>query len=224
VRELLSTLFGNNDIIDMSTLRPLPPHLPPYLHLLAAQGTQQSFKKGNLIFKDGDPGDVVYILLEGRVRAFGSSISGKEITYGYIDAGEYFGELTLDGGRRSASIEALEPCICVIVTNAQVQFFMQDHPKFATDMLHTVISRARQSTDNARNIALLDVYSRLKHTIEKITPAVDVVVSITHQDLAADVGASREMVSKLLKDLEFGGYINFESRKLTRLKALPVRW
>jgi CRP/FNR family cyclic AMP-dependent transcriptional regulator len=192
--------------------------------LLAAQGTQQSFKKGNLIFKDGDPGDVIYILLEGRVRAFGSSVSGKEITYGYIDAGEYFGELTLDGGRRSASIEVIEPSVCAIVTNAQVQTFMQDHPNFATDMLHTVISRARQSTDNARNIALLDVYSRLKHTIEKITPAVDVVVSITHQDLAADVGASREMVSKLLKDLEFGGYINFESRKLTRLKALPVRW
>jgi CRP/FNR family cyclic AMP-dependent transcriptional regulator len=163
-------------------------------------------------------------LLEGRVRAFGSSVSGKEITYGYIDAGEYFGELTLDGGRRSASIEVIEPSVCAIVTNAQVQTFMQDHPNFATDMLHTVISRARQSTDNARNIALLDVYSRLKHTIEKITPAVDVVVSITHQDLAADVGASREMVSKLLKDLEFGGYINFESRKLTRLKALPVRW
>jgi CRP/FNR family cyclic AMP-dependent transcriptional regulator len=192
--------------------------------LLAAQGSQQSFKKGNLIFKDGDIGDVIYILLEGRVRAFGSSISGKEITYGYIDAGEYFGELTLDGGRRSASIEVIEPSVCAIVTNAQVQTFMQDHPNFATDMLHTVISRARQSTDNARNIALLDVYSRLKHTIEKITPAVDVVVSITHQDLAADVGASREMVSKLLKDLEFGGYINFESRKLTRLKALPVRW
>lgn len=95
----------------MTNLRALSPDLHPDLQLLAAQGTQQTFKKGKLIFKDGDPGDVIYILLEGRVRAYGSSLSGKEITYGYIDAGEYFGELTLDGGRRSASIEALETSI-----------------------------------------------------------------------------------------------------------------
>lgn len=101
---------------------------------------------------------------------------------------------------------------------------MHDQPQFATEMLHTVISRARQSTDNARNIALLDVYSRLKHIIEKITPEVAVTINITHQELAADVGASREMVSKLLKDLEIGGYISFKSRKLNRLKALLVRW
>ena len=158
------------------------------------------------------------------MRAFGSSLSGKEITYGYIDAGEYFGELTLDGGKRSASIEVIESSICTIVANAQVKVFMQDHPKFATEMLHTVIRRARQSTDNARNIALLDVYSRLKHAIERVAPQMLVEVKITHLELAADVGASREMVSKLLKDLEIGGYINIQNRKLSRLKALPVRW
>ena len=101
---------------------------------------------------------------------------------------------------------------------------MQDQPQFATEMLHTVISRARQSTDNARNIALLDVYSRLKHTIEKITPDVEVGVNITHLELAADVGASREMVSKLLKDLEVGGYVRMKNRNLSRLKGLPERW
>jgi CRP/FNR family transcriptional regulator, cyclic AMP receptor protein len=236
VRELLSTLFDNSEFVDMTTLRSVLPDLtsdlssdllsdlPPDLQLLAAQGTQRSFKKGELIFNDGDPGNGIYILLQGRMRAFGSSVSGKAITYGYIDAGEYFGELTLDGGRRSASIEAMEPSNCVMVSNAQVKTFMQDQPNFATDMLHTVISRARQSTNNARNIALLDVYSRLKHTIEKITPQIAVSVNTTHLELAADVGASREMVSKLLKDLEIGGYINLKSRKLTRLKALPVRW
>ena len=199
-------------------------HLAPDLQLLAEQGKLQSFKKGELIFKDGDPGDVIYILLQGRVRAYGSSLSGKEITYGYIDAGEYFGELTLDGGKRSASIEVMEASVCTKVTNAQVKAFMHDQPQFATEMLHTVISRARQSTDNARNIALLDVYSRLKHAIEKMTPEMAVGVNITHLELAADVGASREMVSKLLKDLEIGGYVSIQSRKLSRLKALPVRW
>jgi CRP/FNR family transcriptional regulator, cyclic AMP receptor protein len=216
--------FRQQHITDMTTLRTLPPNLTPDLQLLTAQGTQHSFKKGELIFKDGDAGGVIYILLQGRVRAFGSSVSGKEITYGYIDAGEYFGELTLDGGKRSASVEVMEASICATVTNAQVEAFMQDHPRFATEMLHTVISRARQSTDNARSMALLDVYSRLKHAIERVAPQLAVGVNVTHLELAADVGASREMVSKLLKDLETGGYISIQSRKLSRLKALPVRW
>jgi CRP/FNR family transcriptional regulator, cyclic AMP receptor protein len=201
-----------------------PATLPTDLQLLANLGKEQKFKKGELILKDGDKGDALFILLEGRVRAFGSSISGKEITYGYVEAGEYFGELTLDGGMRSAFVEALEPCLCAIVSNAQVQTYMHDQPKFATDLFHTVIRRARQSTANARNIALLDVYSRLKHTLVKMTPKVANSVNITHSELAADVGASREMVSKLLKDLEVGGYIKVQSRQLSRLKELPERW
>jgi CRP/FNR family transcriptional regulator, cyclic AMP receptor protein len=198
--------------------------LAPDLQLLAAQGKQQSFKKGAIIFKDGDKGDALYILLEGRVRAYGSAITGKEITYGYVTAGEYFGELTLDGGNRSANVEAMEPSKCAIVTNAQLEAFMQEHPRFSTEMLHTVIRRARQSTDNARNIALMDVYSRLKRAIEKITPEINIGISITHSELAADVGASREMVSKLLKDLEVFGYVKMQNRQLSRLKALPERW
>lgn len=198
--------------------------LSPDLQKLASLGKLKSFKKGELIFKDGDNGDGLYILLEGRIRAFGSSVSGKEITYGYVLAGAYFGEMTLDGGKRSANVEALEPSQCAIVSNAQLVTFMQEHPSFGTEMLHTVIARARQSTDNARNIALLDVYSRLKHILQKLTPESNVSVNITHSELAADVGASREMVSKLLKDLEVGGYVSLQNRNLTRLKALPERW
>jgi CRP/FNR family cyclic AMP-dependent transcriptional regulator len=198
--------------------------LTPDLQKLSALGKQKSFKKGELIFKDGDSGDGFYILMGGRVRAFGSSVSGKEITYGYVAAGAYFGEMTLDGGKRSANVEALEPSLCAIVSNAQLETFMHENPRFGTEMLHTVIARARQSTDNARNIALLDVYSRLKHILQKLTPEPNVSVHITHSELAADVGASREMVSKLLKDLEVGGYVSMQNRYLARLKVLPERW
>jgi CRP/FNR family cyclic AMP-dependent transcriptional regulator len=198
--------------------------LTPDLQLLAALGKQQSFKKGALVFTDGDKGNGLYILLEGRVRAYGSSVSGKEITYGYVSAGEYFGEMTLDGGKRSANVEAMEPSVCAIVSNAQLEAFMLEHPRFGTEMLHTIIARARQSTENARNIALLDVYSRLKRAIERVTSELSVAIGITHAELAADVGASREMVSKLLKDLEVGGYVKLQNRQLIRLKELPERW
>ena len=199
-------------------------HLPAVLQLLAAQGMLRSFKKGALVFQDGEMGDSIYILIEGRVRAFGSSISGKEITYGYVNTGEYFGEMTLDGGTRSASVEAVEPCVCSMVSNMQVLAFMEQHNAFAREMLHTVIARARQSTKSARDIALLDVYTRLKHIVEKHAPTIGSSVNISHAQLAADIGASREMVSKLLKDLEQGGYIEMKSRLLTVLKKLPARW
>lgn len=199
-------------------------HLPAILQLLAAQGMLRSYKKGALIFQDGEQGDSIYILISGRVRAFGAAISGKEITYGYVAAGEYFGEMTLDGGTRSASVEVIEPCVCSMVTNMQVQAFMEQHSHFAKEMLHTVIARARQSTNSARDIALLDVYTRLKHTIEKHAPTIASSVNISHAELAADIGASREMVSKLLKDLEQGGYIDTKSRQLSVLKKLPARW
>lgn len=198
--------------------------LPAILQMLATQGVQRSFKKGALVFQDGETGDSVYILIEGRVRAFGSSISGKEITYGYVSAGEYFGEMTLDGGTRSASVEAVEPCICSMVSNMQVLAFMEQHNSFAREMLHTVIARARQSTNSARDIALLDVYTRLRHTVEKHAPTIGSSVNISHAELAADIGASREMVSKLLKDLEQGSYIEMKSRQLSVLKKLPARW
>jgi CRP/FNR family transcriptional regulator, cyclic AMP receptor protein len=114
--------------------------------------------------------------------------------------------------------------VCAIVSNAQLEAFMLEHPRFGTEMLHTIIARARQSTENARNIALLDVYSRLKRAIERLTAEMAVAIGITHAELAADVGASREMVSKLLKDLEVGGYVKLQNRQLIRLKELPERW
>jgi CRP/FNR family transcriptional regulator, cyclic AMP receptor protein len=83
--------------------------LTPDLQLLAALGKQQSFKKGTLIFSDGDKGDALYILLEGRVRAYGSSVSGKEITYGYVSAGEYFGEMTLDVAKGLPTLKPWSP-------------------------------------------------------------------------------------------------------------------
>ena len=205
------------------TMMPLD-HLPAVLQLLAAQGAQRSYRKGALILQDGEQGDSIYILITGRARAFGASLSGKEITYGYVSAGEYFGEMTLDGGTRSASVEAMEACVCSVVTNTQVQAFMEQHPNFAKEMLHTVIARARQSTNSARDIALLDVYTRLKHTIEKHAPDIGSSLNISHAELAADIGASREMVSKLLKDLEQGAYIEMKSRQLSVLKKLPARW
>ncbi len=208
------------------------PRLTVELQTLADLGVQRSFRKGAVILNDSEVGDAVYILIQGRVRVFGAAPTGKEITYGIIGAGEYFGEMALDGGTRSASIEAMEPCLCSVVPNAHVLAFMRDHSEFAVDLLHKAIGRARSATGAARDMALLDVYERLAQGLNRLasfTPEDSVTPKtienlITHAEIAANIGASREMVSKLMKDLERGGYIAVANRQITLLKKLPARW
>jgi CRP/FNR family cyclic AMP-dependent transcriptional regulator len=106
-----------------------------------------------------------------------------------------------------------------------------DEPGFAINLVVQVIRRARSATEAARNMALLDVYGRLIAVLEehddvttRNTAAGLTLESITHQDIASRVGASREMVSRLLKDLEKGGYIEMGTKRITLLKKLPSRW
>ena len=233
-----NTRFQNPDISSTilspgatGGLLPPPPLEESELDTLIGMGVQRSYRRGAVILNEGESGDSMYFLLKGRVRAYGSSAAGKEITYGTIEAGEYFGEMALDGGSRSASVEALESCICSVVSNAHVLAFMQDHSNFAIQLLHTLTERARSATAAARDMALLDVYARLSQTLSRLAVpdtahAEQRIIQspVTHAELAAIVGASREMVSKLMKDLERGGYIQVDNRRITLLKKLPARW
>ena len=208
------------------------PRLTVERQTLADLGVQRSYRKGAVILNDAEVGDAIYILIQGRVRVYGAAPTGKEITYGIIEAGEYFGEMALDGGTRSASVEAMEPCLCSVVPNSQVLAFIRDHSDFAIDLLNKAIGRARSATSAARDMALLDVYERLAQGLNRLagfTPEDSATPKtienlITHAEIAANIGASREMVSKLMKDLERGGYIAVANRQITLLKKLPARW
>jgi CRP/FNR family transcriptional regulator, cyclic AMP receptor protein len=207
------------------------PRLSVDLQVLADMGQQRSFRKDAIIVNEGEMGDALYILIQGRVRVFSADTSGKEITLGTILAGDFFGEMSLDGGERSATVEALEPCLCAIVPNAHVLAYVRDNSEFAISLLQTTIVRARAATQAARDMALLDVYGRLAQTLNHLakvtaednTPKI-IEPLITHGELAAHVGASREMVSKLMKDLERGGYVQVNTRQITLLKKLPAKW
>jgi CRP/FNR family cyclic AMP-dependent transcriptional regulator len=222
---------GSAALLNGDATAPPPTTTAFELHALIDLGVERSYRRGAMILNEGETGDAMYFLLKGRVRAYGSSATGKEITYGTIEAGEYFGEMALDGGTRSASVEAMEPCVCSVVSNAHVLAFMKTHSDFAVELLHTLTERARSATNAARDMALLDVYARLAQTLSRMAePAQDnnpmrsIKAPITHSELAAFVGASREMVSKLMKDLERGGYIQVDNRYITLLKKLPARW
>ena len=197
--------------------------LPESLRALAAQGELKRFRRGHRLIEEGEHGDTLFIILSGRVRVFGSD-KGREITYGIYGAGEYLGEISLDGGPRSASVDTLEPCECAVVTTQTLLRHIAEHPGFALELLAKVIRRARAATLSAKQLALNDVYGRLKNLVDESTGD-GRPLALTHQGMAQRLGCSREMVSKLVKDLELGGYLRRVSAgQYQRLKNLPARW
>lgn len=203
--------------------------LDPSLARLAARGIVRNYRKNTIILNEGEPGDSLFVLLQGQVKVYATDENGREITYGTIEAGDYFGEMSLDGGSRSASVMTLDNCLCALVSRAAVQQHLAEEPQFALQLVTQVIRRARSATETARQMALLDVYGRVIHTLEgQQGPATHqspvLLTQITHQQIASRVGASREMVSRLLKDLEKGGYVELGIKRITLKKKLPARW
>lgn len=199
------------------------------LRALALRGSIRSFRKNMVIIQEGDEGEAVFVLLQGSVKVFATDANGRELTYSTIGAGDYFGEMSLDGGMRSASVMTLENCICAVVSRDSVREHLAEEPQFALDLVAQVIRRARMATETARNMALLDVYGRVIAELERTEgpakPGAPIVLKpITHLSIATRVGASREMVSRLLKDLEKGGYVELGVKKITLLRKLPARW
>ena len=209
-------------------------HLTPTLRSLAMRGAVRTYPKKAILLNEGEEGDSLWVLLKGSVKAFAVDENGREIIYGKIEAGDYFGEMSLDGGPRSASVMTLEPCTCAVLTRAEVSEHLAVEPEFAINLLVQVIRRARSATEAARSMALLGVFSRLAAVLAEEVDALPdqpdpgafpiVLEPITHQDIASRVGASREMISRLLKDLEKGGYIEMGTKRITLLKVLPSRW
>lgn len=203
--------------------------LDPAVARLAARGIVRSYRKNSIVLNEGDTGDSLFVLLQGQVKVYATDENGREITYGLIEAGDYFGEMSLDGGVRSASVMTLDTCLCSLVSRAAVHQHLAEEPSFAIALVSQVIRRARSATETARQMALLDVYGRVIHTLEgQHGPASKQgpiqLTQITHQQIASRVGASREMVSRLLKDLEKGGYVELGIKRITLKKKLPARW
>jgi CRP/FNR family cyclic AMP-dependent transcriptional regulator len=213
-----------NELLSANALR------TPQLRALAARGVQRSFRKGAVIIEEGSHGDTLYLMLAGRVKACSSDIRGREIVYGVYGPGDYFGEMSLDGGPRSASVVAETACACAMLTRQTLREHIRADPEFAFELITRVIWRARRATQGAKAMALLDTYGRLVQLLESLasegTDGARVVLDkLTHAQIAGRLGCSREMVSRLMKDLEVGGYVAAgEDGRLRLLRPLPARW
>lgn len=205
------------------------PSWPQSLQTVIARGETRRYRKGTVLIHEGDLGDTLFIVLSGRVKAYSADDRGREIVYGIYGPGEYLGEMSLDGGPRSASVLTLEATVCAVVTRKTLEEHIARTPEFAFELLSRVIRRARLATQSARSMALLDVYGRVSRLLNDLgQPAPQgpgrLAPRLTHAELAHRVGCSREMISRLMKDLERGGYVTTEARYWRIADKMPARW
>ena len=213
----------------LSNPRALPPLGEPKdgasdaVRELARRGEVRRYRRDTVLIEEGDRGSTLYIILSGRLRAYSAAPNGREITFGVYGPGEYLGEMSLDGGARSASVSTVEASVCSVVTRETLREFIKDNPDFAFELMTKIIRRARAATLSAKNLALNDVYGRLKLLLESLAIQ-GTAERLSQQEFANRLGCSREMVSRVMKDLEGGGYVRLEPKHIVIDRPLPARW
>jgi CRP/FNR family cyclic AMP-dependent transcriptional regulator len=213
----------------MSNLHPVPLALEePLLRELAASGGTKHYPAHAVLVNEGDRADTLFIVVKGRVKVYAANESGREVVLNTLGPGEYFGELALDGEPRSASVMTLEPTTCVLVTGATLRDVVATHPDFALHLIRRLIGRVRALTGSVKGLALEDVYTRVVQLLAQLAqpegPHRVVQERLTQQDIADRVGSSREMVSRIFKELVAGGYVQVTAGRITMLKTPPAAW
>ncbi|CAG0941314.1 MAG: CRP-like cAMP-activated global transcriptional regulator [Rhodocyclaceae bacterium] len=201
---------------------------PPLLERLAAGTAARPYPRNAIIVTEGDESDCLFVLLSGRAKVYISDEDGREIELNRIGPGEYFGEVALDGGPRSASVMALEDCRCAVIRHAGLTAFLAEQPEFALHMIRKLAHRVRALTENVRSLAWIDVYGRVARLLLELAEEKDGALVIddcpTQKDIAQRIGASREMVNRILADLADGGYIRKDRSRIVIARRLPAHW
>ena len=200
----------------------------PFVRSLAELGRLRTYPKNTVFITEGDSSDSVFVILSGRVKVFISDTEGHEMILDTQGPGEYVGEMALDGKPRSASVMTLETSTFSVIGRDPVREAIRRNPDFALDMISRIIDRARIATNSVKDLALLDVYGRVARLLLNMAVEKDgkllIPEKLTQQEIAERVGASRDMVSRIFRDLTQGGYITVEHRYITINKKPPSRW
>lgn len=200
----------------------------PELEEMSRHGVAREYRARTIILTEGDTSDALYIILEGRVRIFLGDASGREMVLSVLGPGEYFGDLAYDHGPRSASALTLEPCRLLVVRGDEFADFVGRSPAFAKHFIMRLIRQVRALTESVRSLALMDAYGRVARLLLESAVKKDglhfVPERMTQSEIAGRVGCSREMVSRIFKDLVQGHYISVEPDRIVVHREPPARW
>jgi CRP/FNR family transcriptional regulator, cyclic AMP receptor protein len=201
---------------------------PEILNRLGERTIERRFRRGQLVFGEGDPGDSLFIVVDGLVKVFVTSDEGEEMVLITLRNGDTFGELALiDGRPRSASAQALEPTTTLVVTRDELLDLMRAHPALAESLLGSLGALVRRLTEQAADLVFLDLHGRvaklLVHFAAERGPVEEPILDLhlTQSDLAAMVGGSRQSVNQILGAFEKRGYIELRGRTIV-LKRMDL--
>jgi CRP/FNR family cyclic AMP-dependent transcriptional regulator len=199
------------------------------LAALEESSIRRSYPKNTVIINENDVADSLYVIESGKVKVYCSDKNGKEFIMNTLGGGDYFGELALlDDDRRSASVRTMEKADFCIIYKQDFNQVLDLHPNIAKTLIRNITRRVRALTEKVKSLALQDVYGRVTKVLNSLATERNdefyVEEKLTQQDIADRVGASREMVARILKDLTIGGYISFENRHIVIHRRLPANY
>ncbi|HEV3007565.1 MAG TPA: cyclic nucleotide-binding domain-containing protein [Burkholderiales bacterium] len=182
------------------------------LRMLTTMVTRKSSPRSTTIMAGGDATDSLYIVLSGRLKVMMSDSEGKEVILTILGPGEFFGEMGLiDDEPRSATVMTIEPCELLSIAKRDFKKCLAENFEMAMAVMRSLVKRLREADRKIGSLALLDVYGRVARLLLDMSENVDgekvVTKRLPKQDIAKMIGASREMVSRVMKDLQTGGYI-----------------
>ena len=199
------------------------------LAALEESSIRRSYPKNTVIINENDVADSLYVIESGKVKVYCSDKNGKEFIMNTLGGGDYFGELALlDDDRRSASVRTMEKADFCIIYKQDFNQVLDLHPNIAKTLIRNITRRVRALTEKVKSLALQDVYGRVTKVLNSLATERNdefyVEEKLTQQDIADRVGASREMVARILKDLTIGGYISFENRHIVIHRRLSANY
>lgn len=182
------------------------------LGLLTGLVARKSFPRGSTIISAGDMTDSLYVIISGRLKVMMSDNEGREVILAMLNPGEFFGEMgLLDDHPRSATVVALEACELLSLTKRDFKKCLEDNFELSMTVMRGLVHRLREADKKIGSLALMDVYGRVARLLIEMSETINgekvVTKKVAKQDIAKMIGASREMVSRVMKDLQNSGFI-----------------
>lgn len=205
---------------------------PEALRALASAARRRGFRTGEVIFHRDDPGQVLYVIREGKVKICINSPDGHEVVLAVFGPGDYFGELALlDGQPRSASAVAIDTVEVYALQRSDFINIVLHHPRISVQVMNVLSQRLRQTDAMIEDLLFLDVHGRVAKKLLDLADlhgvrtldGIRIDMKLTQSDLAALVGASRESVNKVLGYFVDKRFISTEKRKITILRLAELR-
>ena len=196
---------------------------------LADAVTKRRVKRGELIVEQGKKSNALFILLSGRARVVMIDRRAREVILDVLTAGDYVGEISLiDGKSHTANVQAEVQCDLLVLGHAEFTRCLNENHAMSNSVIKGLVQRLRKADEKISSLALMDVYGRVAQTLMGFSEDAGeqrLVIrdKITRQDIAKMVGASREMVSRVMRDFEEQGFIKTNddgSVELTERRAL----